>query len=173
MPFLAPLGAAFAGAGSSIAGAASVLGPLISVGSQIAGGFGQAVGQEQYYGGTANVMQYNQRVAEQNAQLIEKAAAQTKSVGEKNKRSYLSNLRANFGARGVDLQGSPLLVMAESASNLELDIQNEEFDSLVDANRARSQAEIYGIEADNYRKAGKTAVRNTAVSTAFKIASQY
>jgi hypothetical protein len=171
--FLAPVGAAIGGAVGSIAGAAKTLGPLISLGSQIAGGVATAAGQRQAYGGAANVAEYNQKVFEQNAQLIEAAAKQTKETNQRRKRAFLSDMKANVYARGLKLEGSPLLLLAESAAELELDIQNEEFNSLIDASRARSQASIYGVEADNYRRAGRTAVRNTGISTAFKIASQY
>jgi len=167
------IGSSIAGATTSIAGAAKTIQPLISVGSQIAGGLGVMGGQKQQYNGAADVMVYNQQVFDQHAKLIEAAAVSNKAVAEKKKRSYLSAMKADIGARGLDLSGSPLLLMAESAANLELDIQNEEFDSFVDASRARSQAAVYGLEAENYKKAGRTATRSTGISTAFKIASQY
>lgn len=166
-------GASIAGATNSIAGFAKTVQPLISVGSQVAGAFGQVRGQDQQYNGAAGAMNYNQGVFEQHAKLLEEAAAQNKATAERQKRSALSSIKANIGARGLDLSGSPLLLMAESAANLELDVQNEEFNSLVDAQRARSQAAVYGVEADNYRSAGRTAKRSTGLSSTFKIASQY
>lgn len=160
--FLAPLAQGLAKAG-----------PLISAGLQIAGGITQARGQQQAYEGTADTKNYNQAVLEQQAGAIERAGAQEKETALRRKRAQLSAMQASVGARGLQLSGSPLLLMAESAAELELDVQNQEYNSLVEANQARSQAAIYGIEAENYRKAGKTAVRNTGISTAFKILSQY
>lgn len=158
MPFLAPL--------ASIAASA---GPLISLG----GGIAQAFGNKSQYDAVSSTQRYNQSVYDQNAALAATAAANNKAAAERKKRAKLSTLQAHFGYRGVDLSGSPLLVMAESAADLELDIQNEEFNSLVDVHKARSQGVIAGQEADAYKSAGKSSMMNSILKATSEFASEY
>lgn len=143
--------------------------PLMMIG----GGILKGLGEKQQYDAASAVSTYNQSVANQNADLIERAAANNKAASQRKKMARLSTMKAQYGFRGVDLSGSPLLAMAESASELELDIQNEEFNSLVDATKQRSQASVYGMEAQEYKKAGKRALVNAAFSTGSNFAATY
>lgn len=148
---------------------AGKLGPLMDA----VGGVTQIFGQRQQYQTAIDVSKYNADIYKRNSDLIEAAASQRKIINEKKKNEYLSTMRAQYGFRGVDLSGSPLLAMAESASALELDIQNEEFSSLIDAQRARSAATLYNSEADAYKKAKSTATTRGIIQTASKFASEY
>lgn len=152
-----------------IAKAAKDLGPILEAG----GGIASAIGQGRAYGSAAGVMAYNQGVAEQQARLTEQAGAQQKIILEKKKRETLSKMRAQFAFRGVDLTGSPLLALADSAAALELDVQNTEFNSLVAAADARSKAGIYGLEADAYRSAGRTARTSGIITSTNKFLTSY
>ena len=135
--------------------------PLLLIG----GGIAAAEGNRQQYKAAMNISNYNQSVANQNADMTAQAAAANKAVAERKKRAQLSTMQAQYGFAGVDLSGSPLLAMAESAANMELDIQTEEFNSLVDATKQRSQAQVYGYEAQQYKKAAKNAYANQILKT--------
>lgn len=148
---------------------AGKLGPFITAG----GGIVATIGQRQQYQAAADVASYNEAIYRRNSEIIEEASALRKGLNEKRKMEYLSSLRANYGFRGVELSGSPLLVMAESAAELELDIQLEEHNSLLDAQRARSAATLSGTEATAYKKARKTVTGTGIIQTASRFASEY
>lgn len=160
--FLAPVGEAISGFSKSAA-------PLL----QAAGGFVQADAQSKAYGSQADVANYNAALYNQQATLVESAQEQNAKTLARTNRAKLSAIRANIGSRGLSLSGSPLLVLAESAAALELDQQNQEFNASVEAARYRSQAVNYGVEAKNYKIAGRSALNTGSISTAYKIASQY
>lgn len=169
MPFIAPMAAAAGPMIAGASGAASTLGPLISLG----GGVMQAFGKKSEYDQAAKISDYNSRVYAENANLIERAAAQQKEVNQKKKKSYLGRMRAGYAANGLELEGSPLLALAAAAANLELDIQNEEFNSMVDASRARSQSGIYSMERDYYKKAGTINMAGGIIAAGANFASKY
>src|SRR3990167_383653 len=123
--------------------------------------------------GIANVAAYNSTVATQQAGIVDSAATQEEATARRRKRSYLSSIQASAGARGIQLSGSPLLAMAESAAEFELDIQNQKFNSQIESRRLRSQAGVYGLEAENYTKDAKKAFRTSAISTAYKIFDEF
>jgi len=128
-----------------------------------------AFGQVQQGRQAAAAADYNSAVYSQQAELIERSAALEKAKMVKQKASYLSSMRAAYSFRGVKLEGTPLLALADSASNLELDIQTTEFNALLDANRARSGAEMYGLQARSYRMAGYMNAGATLINTGSKL----
>ena len=162
MAFIAPVV-------SAVSGIAKVAAPILGA----VGGYAQASAQRQSYDGQANVAAYNAQVANQSAGIVDSAAAQEEATARRRKRSALSSIQASAGARGINLSGSPLLEMAETAAELELNIQNQNFNSRIESGRLRSQAVNLGLEEENYRKAGKKAFKTTAISTAYDLFSKY
>lgn len=149
--------------------AAKDIGPVV----QLAGGVTQGIGVNNQYKAATDVSNYNAAAYDQNARLIQQAAEQNKAQGERTKKSYLSSMRAGYAFRGVDFSGSPLIAMADSASQLELNVQNQEFNSMVEASRTRSMSGLFGMEADNYRQAGKIAMTNSIIKTSNDFSSKY
>lgn len=140
---------------------------------QAVGGITSAVSSSKAYGSQADIQNYNSAMYSQQARLIDQIQNQNAETLARSNRSKLSEIKAGIGARGLNLSGSPLLLMAESAAALKLDEQNQQFNASLEASRARSAAANYGVEAKNYKSAGKKALTNGLISTAYKIASQY
>ena len=91
---------------------------------------------------------YNQQVAEMNAQSVERARDyQTQLQREKNQR-LLGAQKVGYGKGGVTMEGTPLEVMADTASDQEKDIIAQRYNYDIQSWRYRSQAGQYGFEAD-------------------------
>lgn len=169
MSFIAPVVSGFSSMAAGIGGVAKSVGPII----QAVSGYANASAERQAYDGQANVAAYNAAVANQSAGVTESIATQDEAIERRKKRSALSSIQASAGARGINLSGSPLLDMMETAAELELNIQNDKFNSRVEAGRLRSQAVSLGMESENYRKTGKNRFRASGISTAYKIFSEF
>lgn len=113
------------------------------------------------YGGQVadKVGKYNAEMDMQNAKLEEEQAA----VGEDRQRrmSYkaLSAIKAGYGAAGVTLEGSPLDVLEESATNAELD-------ALLIRHGGQARAQRYRASALLARYEGKAAKYGSYLSAA-------
>lgn len=135
---------------------------------QLGSGLVESFGQKKQGDLAADASRYNAQIYEQQAGLIRQAAAQDKITGRRQKASFLSTQKTNYAFRGVKLTGSPLLVIADSAANLELDIQNTEFNALTRASYADSAASLSRIYARNQKLAGTTSAGATLLNTAIK-----
>lgn len=96
-----------------IAAAASAIGTVVSV-------FG-AISQGQQ---AADAARYDAQVAERNAVIARQQAAADAQAQQRDARRRIGAARAAYGSAGVDLEGSPLDALEESAANAELDRQN-------------------------------------------------
>ncbi len=135
---------------------------------QLGSGLVESFGQKKQGDLAAAASKYNAQIYEQQADLIRQGAAQDKITGRRQKASFLSTQKTNYAFRGVKLTGSPLLVIADSAANLELDIQNTEFNALTRASYADSAAALSKIYARNQKLAGTTSAGASLLNTAVK-----
>jgi hypothetical protein len=116
-------------------------------------------------GRTANaVATYNAQLANRNAEIAEQNAEAAKLAGTAREeqsrdevRRVLARQRALVGASGVTTEGSPLLVMMESARQGELDALRIRYTSEVEARSGQFQAQQYQSEATLQRLQGKQA----------------
>lgn len=129
--------------GMMILGGISALGTAASV----AGSIQQGKQQEK-------VAEYNAAVAEQGAIAEEQKAAYEEEAHRKKVKSILSSQQAAYGATGVDMEGSPLLVMEDTAAQGELDALAIRYGGDVAAAQKRSQANLYRMQGKNARTAG-------------------
>lgn len=151
---------------------------IASATAAIGGSVMQAKGEREAAQAQANMSYYNASVAQQQADLIGKSSAFEVVRMRKDKASIESAGRAGVAKAGLHLTGSPLLALAESASNAELDIMTEQFNAQVSQNAAISQANLDIYQAENIRRAGKAQAQatllgggNRAVSNYFSIAN--
>ncbi|MPZ43949.1 MAG: hypothetical protein GEV05_11180 [Betaproteobacteria bacterium] len=72
----------------------------------------------------ANAAKYNAQVAERNAQVSRAGAAADAQTLDRRARQRIGAARAAYGAAGVDLEGSPLDVLEQSAAEAEMDKMN-------------------------------------------------
>lgn len=84
---------------------------------------------------------YNAIVARENAKAAELQAAERAKRIRSQGKSLLAKQRALYGASGVDLMfGSPLLVLADTAGQIELEAQDAIFAGKTQAAGLRSEA---------------------------------
>lgn len=120
----------------------------------VATGALQMYGQYKQGQQAAQAEQMNAQMYQRQSESIKQAAAANKEVDLRQKATALSTMRANFAFRGVRLSGSPLLVLADTAANLEADVQNREYEMLINAQRSESQSRASELAARNYRMTG-------------------
>lgn len=97
---------------------------------------------------------YNARVAENNA-IAARQTAEFEEARQRQRASrVLASQRAALGASGVALEGSPLLAMADSAEQAELDALAIRYSGSVEEARHKSQAAADRLQASAARRAG-------------------
>ena len=168
MPFLAAIPA--------WVGTAAAIGGLV-VGA--AGTVISAVGQSQ-------AADYNAQVARQNAMYAEQAGQQQRQIAAENERrqrlrttKLLGAQRAGYAKAGVTMEGSPLEIMSETASQGELDALNIRYggevgayNARVQGSRYRSQAGFYDFESGRTMTTGMIGAGSTLLTGAAR-AGQY
>jgi len=98
--------------------------------------------------------QYNAAVAERDALAAQQSAEY--DAGEKRKETerLLGRQRALYGKAGVTLEGSPLLLMEETASQGELDALMIEREGKLKAGNYQSEAALSRMKGSSAQKAG-------------------
>lgn len=168
MAFMIPFFTGLAGAFSSGAGVASSLGAagsLIGTGTAagIGAGLGMGVGTVAsalaaptalqlagtFLSGVSAKAQGDAaaRAAEYNAQAAEMEAASREQAQRAQSQRQLGTIRANIGKSGATMEGTPLLALAESAANAEIDALNTRF-------TGQRQAGLYRMQGDSARRQG-------------------
>ncbi len=123
-----------------------------------------------------------QAIAERNALLAERQAEEERVAAaaealrqEREGKALKGRQRALFAKSGVELRGSPLSVIVETAENLEADRLTILREGAIRAGTARAQAGIIragGVAAKARGKAAKRASILTAVGTGLSTAGQ-
>jgi hypothetical protein len=108
----------------------------------------------------AEIMRQNQGIADRNADNIRKAALEeTERKREENER-FLAHQRAAFGASGVQMEGTPLAVMGETAAHLELDALETWRQGKLREYNERGRARSFGTQAELESFSGRVAYNN-------------
>ena len=142
-----------------------------TVGSGVVG----AVGAVQGANATAAAAEYNAKQSEADALVADqnrKSAMQTAALAAEDKRRenrrLISSIRAGYGGSGLTMEGSPLDVLADSATEAELDAQRIEYEGQASARDAAlgvmsaersgnlSRMEASGARATRWRGAGSS-----------------
>lgn len=103
------------------------------------------------------ISKYNAKVSEQAAISAEKKAEFDETAHRERVRKALSTQRTRIAKSGIDVTGSPLLAIEESAAAGEMDALAIRFGGEVESERLRSQAK-------GERFAGKSAKRASFLS---------
>lgn len=120
------------------------------------------------------VMKYNAKVQENRAIEETQRAAFDANRAREQSRRVLANQRAVYGSSGVDIAaGSPLLVMADSAKQAELDAQIILSGGQARATDATARANIARYKGDVYARAGTINAGTTLLSGATKAYGSY
>lgn len=114
----------------------------------------QAIGSIAAASSQSNASRYNAQLADRNATVAtqqgEVAAEQQRRVNQ----MRLGSIQAGYGASGVTMEGSPLDVLAESASQAELEAQNIKYNASLKAMGYGDQAALDRSSAANAETAG-------------------
>lgn len=104
-----------------------------------------------------------QRAGEYNAQSALMEAKSRESAQRADSQRSLARIRANIGKSGATSAGTPLLVLAESAANAEIDALNTRF-------TASRQADVYRAGGANARTQGNIMAGTSLLQGAGKFA---
>jgi hypothetical protein len=112
------------------------------------------VGQIQQGKSTKQWSEYNAAVAERDALAAQQSAEY--AAGEKRKETerLLGRQRALYGKAGVTVEGSPLLMMEETASQGELDALMIEREGKLKAGNYQSEAALSRMKGASAQRAG-------------------
>lgn len=120
----------------------------------IVGGVVSAIGAMQAAGAQAAAAEYNAKVAERNRiATLQQADAEAVDKMKENRR-VLGSIRANIGAAGIDLAGSPLDVIGDTAIEQNLDVAKIKYNGQVKAVGFEDAAVLDKMEASSARTAG-------------------
>jgi len=114
---------------------------------------------------------YNAKVAENQATAARNAAAVREQQHRERIRQLAGTQRANSGASGIALEGSPLLVMADTLEQAELDAQRIRYGGEVSATGFESQARLQRFQGAQAAQAGMIGAGSTLLSGAAKAMS--
>jgi hypothetical protein len=123
--------------------------PIMSAVATVAGSVMQSGQQAAAGQAQANAAYYNAAVAQQNANAAMQAAYADKQQQDRENRSRLEQVRSKYLSSGIELEGTPLLVLMEETSQMALEsdkilhkgkVQAANFTN--EANMARYQGEV-------------------------------
>jgi len=109
---------------------------------------------------------YNAKVAEQNALAEKDKASYDENIHRDNVRKLLSTQRALYGKSGVDMTGSPLLVMEDTAAKSEIDALAIRHGGDIAAAQQRSAATLSKMRGKNAQTAGYIGAGSSLLSGA-------
>jgi hypothetical protein len=113
----------------------------VGAAASLAGGVMGAAGDQQTAAAQAQANEYNARLT------LAQAKADEELI-RRNADTQMGQSRAAISKSGVTMEGTPLLVMAESAANEEMDVLNNRW-------AAQGTANLYRMGADNAVTAGR------------------
>ncbi len=109
------------------------------------------------YQGASTISSYNQDVAKTQAEAIRRQGALQEQFQRERARRLLGTQVARYGASGVDLEGSPLMVITDSAFQAARDAETTRANAEYQAGLAEANANIYGMKAAQYGEAADSA----------------
>lgn len=135
------------------------------------GTIGRARGQVIAGKAEAQAQRYNAAISRQEAKIVEdKKILETKLL-MKRKKDILSTQRALFSKSGVLLEGSPLEVIRDTESEIELDNLINRYNRDIEKSRFLSEARIEEREAGIAERIGRRRARRTILTGISKFAA--
>ena len=147
--------------------------PAIVLGVTLAATAVAAYGQVQSAKATEQAAEHNAKLAESNAIKEELESREERRRTRAQGKKLKGRQRAAIAKSGVTEEGSPLLAMAENATNIELNIADQARSSGVRADNFRGQAEVSRFEGKSQATALRTQAGATLLSGASRGASQF
>jgi len=150
------VGGAYLGAIVATIATGGTAGPLVLALASAAGAStAMSAGSQIYQAKTqSKIMEYNARVAEQNAIAAKQQAEYEANKLRRQREKMLGRQRALYASSGVQFEGSPLLALADTAAEYEMDILATQRTGLVNAQQYQSEAALQRAKAVSTRTTG-------------------
>lgn len=129
-----------------------------------------AIGQGKFAEGMG---EYNAAMSEDQAKNARAAADLKEQQHREQTKSLLSSQRAAVGASGIDLEGSSVSFMEETAADAELDSLLIRHSGTVEEAQYRAQAAADRAEGKAAKRAGYISATASVLNGASKVASMY
>jgi hypothetical protein len=113
----------------------------------------------------AKAAEFNEAVALRDAEFIEKSGELKAQNLRRMQAKELGQMRANFGASGVTLEGSPLDILAESAAFAALDLKTLQWNTAVKAQGKRIEAQFEQNRGESSLLSGNIGAASDLIST--------
>ena len=120
----------------------------------LAGTVVQAAGASQQASAAAAAAKYNEQVATRNAAIARTQASNEQEDKRLQNRRQLAQIRASYGASGLDASGSVLDVILDTATEQDLDVAKIGYKGDLAALQYTDKAQQYDAEAKNAKAAG-------------------
>lgn len=147
----------------------------------LAMGYFQGRAQQQHYEAMAAQADANRQIEEANAKKADDAAKQqdqVNKINEENERRkqllMMGQQRAAIGASGITATGSALNALQDTYTSINTDAgilsynNRQKTQQLFDQSTEHTQQALaYGNQADSYRSAGRSAMRNSMLGAVF------
>ena len=115
----------------------------------------------------------NAEIAKADAAATEQKTQYDETAHRENVKRILSRQRALYGSSGVEMQGSPLLVMQDTAAQGEMDALAIRYGGDVEAARKRSEANVMKMQGKSAERLGMIGAGTTLLSGAGQIGRMY
>jgi len=140
----------------------SMAGTLMSVQGQLAQGSAQKKWGE-----------YNAQVAERDAESARQSAEYEAGLKRREGEKILGTQRALFGKAGVTFEGSPLMLMEQTAADVEMDALMIERGGVLTSQRYQSEATLSRMKGQAASRAGYYGAGTTLLTGASQAATTY
>lgn len=152
-----------------------IVGALMTVGSTVM----SAMAASQQADAQKKAADYNRAIEERNAKILRQQAESDMEDKRTKNNEQLGAMRAAYGASGLAMSGTPLDVLADSATTGEYDAQKIKYKGDLQALGHSDKANLYAMEADSAEaskgigvlgaifKGGSSLMSNTGVKSLF------
>jgi len=145
----------------------------IAVGITVASTAASAIGSAQEGEAKARASEYNQSIQNRQATAAIASAGETERRVRVGGKKALGGIRAAVSASGINMEGSAMDVLEESATNVEMDALTAKHEGAMKAWSYREGAALSGMEASNARTAGGFNAASSVLGGASKLYGIY
>ena len=128
--------------------------PLIALGVGLAGTTLSSVGQIQAGRAQKAGYDYNAKVNEADAVAARASAAREEEVHREKLKRLMGTQKAVFGAAGVEMEGSPLLILMNTAAEGEREAEFIKYGGEVEATKSLNEARLNRLYGRTVAKSG-------------------
>lgn len=141
--------------------------PIFTAVSSIVGAVAQSGAQSSAAQASANASYYNAQVSQNNANAAMQAAYADKQQQDRKNRAHVATVTSKYLGAGVELEGTPLLVINEEAMQGALESDKILHKGKVQANNYMNEAAMSRYQGDSAIAAGNTQASSTLLGGIF------